>query len=113
MRGSMLETLFGSVNKERVLIYLHARGEGYAREIARHFSSSLQPIQQQLDNLERGGLIFSKKTGTVRLYQLSPRYPFKAELEALLDKALSFYEPEQKEALLLDRRRPRARSKPL
>lgn len=37
MRSKMLEALLGSVNKERVLFFIYARGEGYAREIARFF----------------------------------------------------------------------------
>ncbi len=109
----MLESLFGSLNKERVLIFIFARGEGYPREIARHFDSALQPIQKQLDNLERSGVIFSNKTGNVRIYQLSPRFPFKTELEALLEKALCFYDRDKKEELMLNRRRPRTRNKPL
>ena len=31
----MLETLFGSVNKERIIFFIYARDEGYPREIAR------------------------------------------------------------------------------
>jgi len=31
----MLTPLLGSINKQRVLIFIQARGKGYAREIAR------------------------------------------------------------------------------
>lgn len=87
----MLEALFGSINRERVLLFLHARNEGYSREIARFFKTDLDPIQKQLGRLEFGGVIYSRNTGKTRVYSLNPRYPYLAELSALLDKALSFY----------------------
>jgi predicted transcriptional regulator len=51
----MLGELIGSINKERVLVYLVAREAGYAREIARFFDVPLNPIQKALDGLERAG----------------------------------------------------------
>ena len=48
----MIEVLLGSKNAERVLIYIFAREEGYAREIARFFNTDLKSIQNQLDKLE-------------------------------------------------------------
>lgn len=51
----MLESLLRSASCERVLIFLVAREEGYAREIASLFTTSLAPIQKQLDKLETGG----------------------------------------------------------
>lgn len=109
----MLESLLGSINGERVLIYLFARGEGYAREIAKFFQTDLSPIQKQLERLEAGGILVSRLAGKTRLYAFNPRYPFKAELENLLKKALDFYPPPDREALLMNRRRPRRSGKPL
>lgn len=109
----MFESLFNSNNKERILLYLAAREEGYAREIARFFGSSLAPIQNQLNLLERGGIIFSRTLGRTRLYAFDPRYPLLTELKALLDKALTFYPPEERDRLLLERQRPRRKGKPL
>lgn len=109
----MFESLFNSNNKERILLYLTARDEGYAREIARFFGSSLAPIQNQLDLLERGGIIFSRTLGRTRLYAFDPRYPLLPELKALLDKALTFYPTEERDRLLLERQRPRRKGKPL
>lgn len=109
----MLESLFGSVNRERVLIFLYARGEGYAREIARFFKTDLDPVQKQLERLEFGGIIYSKSVGKTRIYTLNPRYSFQSELKALLEKALSFYPTEEKEELTLARQRPRRKDKPL
>jgi hypothetical protein len=109
----MLESVLGSISCERVLIFLVARNEGYAREIANFYATSLAPVQKQLDKLEAGGVLVSKTVGRTRLYVFNPRYPFLAELQAFLSKALSFYEQELQSRLLLDRRRPRRRAKPL
>lgn len=109
----LLAPLLGSISGERALIYLFARGEGYAREIARFFNTDLSPIQKKLEKLEAGGVLSSRLAGKTRLYSLNPRYPFKAEIENLLKKALTFYPPNEREALLMNRRRPRRSGKPL
>jgi hypothetical protein len=109
----MIETLLGSLDRERVLTFLRARGQGYAREIARHFRAGLAPIQQQLDKLERGGILYSQLIGRTRLYKFDPRYPFLQEIGGLLDKVLAAYPDRDREALFMNRRRPRRRGKPL
>jgi len=109
----MLEPVLGSVSRERVLIFIMARKEGYAREIARFFDTDLNPIQKQLERLEVGGVLVSRTVGRTRLYEFNPRYPFLKELRDLLEKALSFYTEEEREQLLMNRRRPRRRGKPL
>jgi hypothetical protein len=108
----MLEPLLGSTNAERALIFIQARGEGYAREIALFFETDLYGIQKQLDKLEVGGILVSRKVGRTRLYIFNPRYPFLAELQALLAKALTFYPETTRTDLTMNRRRPRRRGKP-
>jgi hypothetical protein len=109
----MLEPILGSLNCERVLVFILARKEGYAREIARFFDTDLDPVQKQLEKLEVGGVLVSWTAGRTRLYSLNPRYPFMKELRSLLEKALSFYTEEEREELMMSRRRPRRRGKPL
>ncbi len=109
----MLEPLLGSTHAEYVLIFLLARDEGYPTEIARFFEANLYGIQKQLDRLEAGGVLVSRKVGRTRVYTFNPRYPFLNELKALLEKALTFYPEETREQLLYNRRRPRRRGKPL
>jgi hypothetical protein len=109
----MLAALLGSLSSERILLYLAARREGYAREIARFYDTSVTPIQKQMEKLAAAGVLCSRDVGRTRLYTFEPRYPFNAELEALLHKALSFYPAKEQEALLLNRRRPRRPGKPL
>jgi len=109
----MIESLLSPKTKEQVLIFLAGRKEGYAREIAKYYDISLSPIQNQLANLEEAGIIFSRNAGKTILYQLNPRYPFYKELLALLEKAISFMPENEKEKLLMNRKRPRRKGKPL
>lgn len=109
----MLEPILGSVNAERSLIFILARGKGYASEMARYFETDLYGIQQQLDKFETGGILISETAGRTRLYSFNPRYPFLGELQSLLEKALSFYPKEEQNNLKVIRKRPRRRGKPL
>ncbi len=79
----MLEPIMGSTNRERVLVFLLAREEGYARQIARFFETDLYPVQDQLEKLEAGGVIVSRSVGRTRLYEFNPRYAFLEELPRL------------------------------
>lgn len=108
----MLETLLGSENAARVLLFLHARGEGYAHEVARFYDTALQPVQRQLEKFEAAGILYSRRVGRTRVYEFNPRCPLVEELRALLGKALSLYSDGERDALLTDRRRPRGRAKP-
>ncbi len=108
----VLEPIFGSNNRERVLIFLQARDVGYAREIARFFETDHFPIQNQLEKLEGGGVIVSREAGRTVLYEFNPRYAFLKELRAILEKAISYYPDDLQERLLMNRRRPRRRGKP-
>ncbi len=109
----MLEPILGSLNSERVLMFVFARDEGYAREIARFYETDLYPVQKQLEKLENGGVLVSRTTGRTRLYTFNPRYPFVDELKALLEKTMTFYPGDLRERLVMSRRRPRRRGKPL
>ncbi len=109
----MLETIFGSRNRERVLQFILANGEGYAKEIADFYGTSIDPIQKQLEKMELGGVLVSKKVGRTRLFMFNPRYAFLSELKALLKKARSYYSPEEIERLTMTRKRPRRSGKPL
>lgn len=109
----MIEPILGSKNAERVLLYLLTRDQGYTREMARFWGADPDSIQKQLARLERGGILDSRSQGRTRLYRFNPRYSFLKELKALLNKALSFYPQDEQETLLVVRRRPRRREKPL
>jgi hypothetical protein len=109
----MLAPLLGSISGERALLFIYARGEGYAREIARFYNTDLTPIQKGLEKFEINGILSSRLVGKTRLYSFNPRYALKPEIENLLKKALTFYPPKEREELLMNRRRPRRGGKPL
>jgi len=110
---AMLEAILGSINRERVLLFILSREEGYAREIARFFETGLDPVQKQLDKLETGGVLASRKAGRTLLYSFNSRCPFLKELKALLQKVMMFCPEDLRERLVMNRRRPRRRGKPL
>lgn len=109
----MIESLLGTVNKEKILVFLQCREEGYAREIAAFYDIPLTPVINQLKILEAGNVIFSKLQGRTKLYRFNPRYPFLTELRNLLVKVVSFYPENIKKDLQYNRRRPRRSEKPL
>lgn len=109
----MLEVLLGSTSCEQVLLFLLAREEGYPREIARFFRVDYRPIRNQLDKLEAGGVLVSREAGRTLLYSFNPRCPFLKELKALLEKVMIFCPDDLRERLMMNRRRPRRRGKPL
>lgn len=109
----MLKSIFGSEKKGKILLYIYLNGESYPTEIARAFNYYLNTVQNQLLNLERDGILYSKLKGNVRLFGLNPRYPFKKELCSILKKALEFIPKEEKEKRYIVRLRPRRTGKPL
>jgi hypothetical protein len=108
----MLEPLLESEIKEKALLYLYTHGESYPREIARSLGRYVYAIQYQLLKLEKGGVLYSKLKGKIRLFGINPRYSFKKELEALLGKALSFISEEEMDRTFRPRQRPRRSGKP-
>ena len=108
----MLEALFGNLNVERVLFYLLRNGQAYPRAMAQALGSTLSPIQKQLARLEAGGVVVSRLLGRTRVYQINPRYPFRKELEAFLEKAFQALPEGQAQKLYSARNRPRRQGKP-
>jgi predicted transcriptional regulator len=108
----MFEALFESPVKETALLFIQSNGPSYAREIARAFSFNLSAVQNQLLKLEAGGILVSRLKGRVRLFEFNPRYAFKSEIAALLDKAMDFL-PEDRRRIFRRRQRPRRTGKPL
>lgn len=109
----MIETLLGSENAERVLVFIFIRGKGYASEIAAYFQVDLFGIQSQLAKFENSGVLVSFLEGKTRIFEFNPLYIFLPELKQLLQKAVSFYPSEEMESLKMNRRRPRRSGKPL
>ena len=102
----ILENILRSTSSARVLLFLFARGERYPREIARFYHTAVAPIQKALARLELSGVLYSRLIGKTRLYAFNPRYALKPEIDRLLDRALTFYPPAEREKLLVNPRRP-------
>jgi hypothetical protein len=84
----MLEPLFGNKTAERVLLYLANYGQGYARDIALTFETTLSMVQKQLQKGEMAGILVSRLVGKTRVYELNPRYYFQKELLGAPEKGL-------------------------
>ena len=109
----MLEAVLGTPSAERVLLFLAARENGYASEIARAFETDITPIKNQLERMERESLLISRQVGRTRLYSFNPRYAFKNEVRALMERAIELLPDEIRNDLIMNRRRPRKKNKPL
>ena len=109
----MLEPILGSLITEKALIFILERGNGYLREISQLFDIPATSLVKPLENLEAGGVLFSKEVGRTRVYAFNPRCFYVEELKALLSKAFQYYPNDLKEKLINNRRRPRRKGKPL
>jgi len=107
----MIKSILGSLSRERILTFIAAREQGYAREIITFWQCPEMPIKRELNNLEAAGVLFCKTYGKTIVYGINPRYFLKNELTALLLKMIESYPPEWKEKLLFNRRRNRAKGK--
>lgn len=109
----ILKGLLRAETQEKVLIYLLLRGDGYGKSIAEFYGVPTNPIQKQLARMETDGVIVSQLIGTVRRYELNPRYPFMEPLKQLLKAAIEAYPTALKNDLMVQRNRPRQAGKPL
>ncbi len=109
----MLEGIFGNRTAEKVLLFLEQYGEGYAREIAGSFEGvAVSMALAQLRRFEAAGVLVSVRRGRTLLFTWNPRYPFLAEVRALLRKALDALPESERRRYFRERRRPRRSGKP-
>ncbi|MCW5877674.1 MAG: hypothetical protein KIS80_02250 [Anaerolineales bacterium] len=109
----MLQPILRTREAEWILLFIAARGSGYAQEIADFFEANLRSVQRQLERLEAGGVLASRLVGRTRVFAFNPRYPFREQLVALVNEAKRFYPSELVERLDYERQRPRRAGKPL
>jgi hypothetical protein len=109
----MLEGLVGNSTAEKVLLYLVSYNEGHTSGIAQTFSLPKSQVQKQLLRLENGGIVVAQTKGSLRMFQINPRCPYKAELIALIEKVLAILPREDIEKYYRQRRRPRRTGKHL
>ena len=108
-----MKSLFGSLSRERILTFIAAREQGYAREIIEFCNCPDRQIKRELNRLESDGVLIAKSYGRTITYSMNPRFFLRNELTSLLLKIINAYPPEWKEKLLFNRRRPRAKGKPI
>ncbi len=87
----MLQAVLGSTTRERVLIFILARERGYGTEISQFYGVDVAPVQKQLERLETGGVLVCERVGRTRVYSFNPRFPFRTELLALLQRQTWWY----------------------
>ena len=98
--------IFGSRSAYQVLMYLENYEKGYASEIARTFSISLNQAQNQLKKFEDAGVLISREEGKTRMYYFK-RSPITDGLRRFLREMLELLPTETTEKYFRRRRRPR------
>ena len=84
----MLQSLFSSRVRVKVLTHLfsHPDQPFYARSLARQISEHYNAVWQELNNLERIGLLVSEQDANVKHYRLNPDFPIHDELKRIILK---------------------------
>ena len=108
-----MEELFGNPTAEKVLLYLAANPDSYARELADQLSLPLFGVQRQLARLEGGGVLVRRPRGRMKFYSLNPKAPYTPDLVRLLTTMLNYLPPKEKQRYEPRRNRPRRAGKPL
>jgi hypothetical protein len=112
-QGLSMKSIFGSLSRERILTFIAAREQGYAREITEFWKCPDRPIKRELNSLESEGVLTAKSYGRTISFTMNSRFFLRKELIDLLLKVIDAYPPEWKEKLLFNRCRPRAKGKPV
>ena len=63
--------------------------------------------------MERDGLLVNKQVGITLVYSFNPRYFFTEELSSMVTRAIDLSPASVRGKVLLNRRRPRKKDKPL
>lgn len=84
-----LSTLFGSGSRARIVLLFctHPDKEFYQREVMYETGLSLQPVQRELANLTRLGILASTKTQARVYYRLDTSRPVSRSLIELVEFA--------------------------
>ncbi|MDE0119713.1 MAG: winged helix-turn-helix domain-containing protein [Bdellovibrionales bacterium] len=107
----MIETLLGNRVAEKCLLFIANYREGYINGIARTFNISPSQVKKQLERLETGGVLVSRRAGNVKMFMFNPRAVYKRELQILLEKVLMNLPKPELQEYYRKRRRPRRTGK--
>jgi hypothetical protein len=101
-----MNQIFGSQLRTDTLVAIGRLGTTYVAELARLFKRRPIEIRRAVESLELGGVVQTRRVGTVRLVELNRRLP---EYETLADLLLKMSErPLYLRRWKAMRRRPRA-----
>jgi len=106
----MEDRLFGSSIRTDTLVTVGRLQRTYISEIARVLGRRVIEIQRAVASLEQAGVVISNRVGGTRIVELSPTFPAKNELYALLLRMSET--PIYADRWSKIRRRPRAMGKP-
>jgi DNA-binding transcriptional regulator YhcF (GntR family) len=85
-----LKSLFSSSIRADVLALLlnNAEERFYVREIATLLRKNPSGVKRELDNLEKMGILTSKKVANLKYFQADRKSPFFTELKSIIAKSL-------------------------
>lgn len=85
--GALAEVLFGKT-RQRLLAWLLSRPDEsfFLRELTRATGSGLGPVQRELAQLERAGIVSRHMRGRLTYYQANAACPILPELQAIVTK---------------------------
>jgi predicted nucleotidyltransferase len=84
----VLQNLFSSKVRVKLLtqFFSHPEEPFYARSLARQTREHYNAVWQELNNLERIGLLVSERDANVKRYRLNPDFPIYEELKRIILK---------------------------
>ena len=84
----MLETLFSSTTRIKLLTIFLLKGDGrfYLRELAKKTGAQLRSVQVELANLTEAGVLIKETSGRQTYYRLDDRCPIIPELRSIFIK---------------------------
>ncbi|MBS1958424.1 MAG: nucleotidyltransferase domain-containing protein [Bdellovibrionales bacterium] len=87
-----LTSILGSKSRASLfaLLFDQPGKELYLRELHRESGLSLRPIQQELNKLEKIGLIKTRKDGNRLYYSANTAHPIFPEIRSLVEKTMGF-----------------------
>jgi DNA-binding MarR family transcriptional regulator len=103
-------SVFGSPERDAILVLLRLRNETHLRELSRIFSSPASNLSRVVRQLELDGLVVATTAGRTRLLRLNPRFYARREIEALLE-AMALARPDLYQPGEGTRSRPRRSGK--
>lgn len=102
--------IFGTVTRTNTLLVVYMLGETYPSQISEVLGIALSQVQKAVKSLETAGLVVTSIDGKQRKVMMNPRFTYKNELGALLQK-MTVRAVDLQQKMAEYRRRPRKMGK--